>query len=305
MRILLIHKSTRMGKQIYTNVWRGLTILVLIAVLGAPFFAFAHEGEVHEEESALEEIAQTPNLALAREQAFSTNNLRVAGIAAILIAAFVVVAMFAPRPSPEPLKRILFWSIVIVVLSATIYLAGSTIYLNVTSITGGPVHWHADFKIVACGEELHLAQARGLANRVGTATFHHHDDNRIHVEGVVTSLREVTLENFFGTIGGRLSTKSFSVPTHDGLATYMNGEACPDGTRGTMQVFVWYMIDEQTGLAGQRKLQDPQGYVPAPYSQIPPGDCVLVEFGPEKERTDEMCTFWQLTVQKGDITIAP
>jgi len=43
------------------------------------------------------------------------------------------------------LKKILFAAIVIPVVAATIFLAGSTIYLNSVSSSGGPVHWHADF----------------------------------------------------------------------------------------------------------------------------------------------------------------
>ena len=35
---------------------------------------------------------------------------------------------------------------------------------------------------------------------------------------------------------------------------------------------------------------------------VPPGDCVIFEFTPEtKERTDLMCQFYQIAIDKGDV----
>ena len=300
----------RRGRSAFNMTMRTLfVVLVITAALVAPFLVLAHGGETeeadHEEMLPLheEEATEAQGLSLAREIAFSNNNLRIAGIAGIILAFLVAIAMVQTKPASERSKRILFWAIVVVVGTTTIYLAGTTIYLNLSSITGGPVHWHADFRIFACGNELELEQSEGISNRVGTGTFHHHDDNRVHIEGVVTSLREVSLQSFFSAIGGRLTQSGITVPTAQGLETFLNNEPCPDGTRGALQAFVWKVTDLDARTATQEKLEDPRSYVPSPHSQVPPGDCLILEFGPQKDRTDKLCPFWQIAVDKGELII--
>ena len=100
----------------------------------------------------------------------------------------IVIAMI-PGDRSELFKKIIFTLMVIVVVGPTAYFIVTTISINLTSETGGPVHWHADFKIFACGEELSSPAPVGLSNKIGTPLFHEHGDRRIHVEGVVGDIR--------------------------------------------------------------------------------------------------------------------
>src|SRR5690349_16520906 len=126
------------------------------------------------------------------ETFISQLSLTVVGVGTLLIVILVIVSMVVERrktKKAERLKLPLFAAIVVVVLGTTLTISGGTIYLNVNSATGGPVHWHADFEIWGCNNELELRDPHGfLSNKIGTATYHEHDDKRIHVEGVPISL---------------------------------------------------------------------------------------------------------------------
>src|SRR5258708_21154284 len=54
------------------------------------------------------------------------------------------------------IKKLLFFSIVGIVLLTTLFLAGSTLYLNAVSKSHGPIHYHADIQIYKCGSEIFL-----------------------------------------------------------------------------------------------------------------------------------------------------
>lgn len=167
-------------------------------------------------------------------------------------------------------------------------------------MTKGPVHWHADFKIIACGKEIESVNVGGLSNKKGTNLLHEHEDRRIHIEGVVLEESDVSLESFFAVQGGELTETSFAIPTNEGIARYDNGDQCKDIGPGSLHVFL-YTTDN--GIARQQKLDDFVNYVPSPHTQVPPGDCIIFEFGPEKERTDALCDFYQLEVNKGNLKI--
>ena len=51
----------------------------------------------------------------------------------------------------------------------------------------------------------------------------------------------------------------------------------------------------------QIKIDDFEEYIISPYSNIPPGDCIIIEFGPEKQLTDKICLPYKLAEEKGDI----
>ncbi len=218
--------------------------------------------------------------------------------AGIIILALLYILVRTPETAAE--KIVLFWVIVLPAVFTTLYLAGGTIHDNLTSATGGPVHWHADFRIFNCGQELDLVDPTGLSNRVGSPEIHEHNDFRIHVEGVLTEFREASLANFFRLIGGNLDSKGLAVPTNDGIVRMINGENCPDGPAGRLQVFLWETVGQE---ARQRKIFDYPEYVMSPESLIPPGDCVIFEFGPEKERTKYVCEQYQVAEKRGDIRI--
>jgi len=135
------------------------------------------------------------------EDYIESNILKYLLIASIIIIISVLISIFYKQKT-ETIKTILILGIIIPTILVTVFLAGSTIYLNVVSDTKGPVHWHADYEIWNCGEKVDLIKPEGFSNRVGTPLFHDHGDNRIHVEGVVVDKRNADLHTFFNVLGG-------------------------------------------------------------------------------------------------------
>ncbi len=212
---------------------------------------------------------------------------------------------------------------------ATVFLAADTVIKNQTSVSKGPVHWHADFEIFVCGknplemktvkgrtqylahgeeeesheedthlEKVDLMDPTGFANRVGTSDFHEHGDNRIHLEGVVTRPDDFTLAKFFEAIGGQLTPTLLRAPTKEGELVAQTGMDCPDGQEGVLQVFLY---KTQGNIVTQEKLSDFTNYVISPYSTVPPGDCLIFEFGPTKDKTDKICDFVKIALDKGEL----
>lgn len=196
-------------------------------------------------------------------------------------------------------KKILYLSIIGVTIAATLYLVGSTVYLNTVSSSKGPVHWHADIEVWACGQEINLQDPKGLlSNKIGTSTLHEHNDKRIHLEGVVIGPTDTQISNFFRVIGGSLTASSFTVPQNSGLVTYQNGMPCPDGSVGEVQVFVY---KTQGDTYTQEKLADPERYSMSPEGNVPPGDCVIIEFDSPKPATDKLCRSYKVAEYIGKI----
>lgn len=255
----------------------------------------------------------------------SINNLSLITVivASVLLILLVLAAMWANKRKKKLLKLPLFLAILIVVTGTTLTISGATVYLNVKSATGGPVHWHADFEVWACGNELELRDPHGfLSNKIGTATYHEHDDKRIHLEGVPVNLpQDASLGKFFSVVGGELTSNSMVVPLNDDklfedgkneedgdgsaapyaeqiepfiktgkdgkYATFVNGQACGD-QESEVQVFV-YQLNEKDKTYTQTKLDNPADYAITGQSQVPPGDCVIFEYGPPRDRTTKLC----------------
>jgi hypothetical protein len=194
-------------------------------------------------------------------------------------------------------KGILFGGIVVISVGYTAYLSGSTIYKNITSETKGPVHWHADFQIWKCGQEVKLKSPEGLSNRIGTTLLHEHGDKRIHVEGAVENLMGVSLGSFFSSIGGDLGNDELVVPTDNNREVMRPGEKC-NNEDGYLQVFV-YSVNNK--LIEQRKLDSPREYLMARETMVPPGNCIIFEFDLLKNRTDHLCQSYQAAKDKGDL----
>ncbi len=194
-------------------------------------------------------------------------------------------------------KRIIFSLIVAPSLIVTIYLLVITFQANINSATQGPIHWHVDFEVHICGKSVDLIDPTGIMNRVGTPVLHEHGDNRIHVEGVVQAFEDVNLHHFFEVIGGSLNSTHIEAPTNEGIISAENGDLC-NGEPGILQVFR-YRTEGDTFT--QTKLTNFEDYIPAPYAYVPPGDCVVVEFGPEKATTEHLCTTYRVAEQKGEI----
>ncbi len=192
------------------------------------------------------------------------------GLSAVVIAVAVLLALFAlPRLSARAqraAKPLLYAVLFIAAVGGTLYAGGVTVWLNQQSPFGGPVHWHADFEVWACGEQWELADPTGLENRIGSAAIHEHGDNRIHIEGVLLSAEEAELSAFFEKVGGELTESSFRMPTTDGMRELENGALC-DGRPGQWTVFVNGELEPEHGE-----------HVLAPHTTVPPGDRIKLVF---------------------------
>lgn len=226
-------------------------------------------------------------------------SLGIAITATIVLFALVGLAIFLTNLKVKYSKKLLFILIILATILPTLFFIGSTVYLNVISSSKGPVHWHADMEIWACGEELDIVDPEGFSNKVGTPILHEHNDKRIHLEGVVVVPEDASLGNFFRVIDGTLSDRILALPTVNGEVSYTDGQSCPDGTTGQVQVFVY---STENGVYSQRKISNPAAYEISPYSQVPEGDCVIVEFAPEKDMTDKLCRSYRVAEEIGDIS---
>lgn len=226
---------------------------------------------------------------------YSWNILGIATIVLILLAG---ISLRIKKPKAHT-KKILFLGIVGAVLVPTLYLISSTIYLNTVSSSKGPVHWHADIEIWACGKEINLKDPTGWSNKIGTATLHEHNDKRIHLEGVVVKPDDASLGKFFRVIDGEISPTSITIPTNEGMVSLQNGMSCDPGQPGELQVFVFQTDKEQHYT--QQKLVNPGEYIISPYSAVPAGDCIIVEFDAPKLRTEKMCRSYKVAEQIGKL----
>ncbi|MBI2676169.1 MAG: hypothetical protein HYX24_06940 [Candidatus Aenigmarchaeota archaeon] len=245
------------------------TAIILVPLLAA--FSFAHGPETEE----IKEAISIP---------FDPSSLLI--IASSLTFILIAISITMRNSLPENAKKSFFIIIVIAVSISTLYLAGATVLLNVSSVAGGPVHWHADYEIWTCGQKALLPEPKNIENRVGTGTLHHHNEGaessrhgiyRIHIEGVVTDPEEVNLGHFFEAIGGQFTHNSISIPQKDGsIMEYKNGDLCPDGIKGELRM---YVNGELNGKMDE--------YVIKPYPNVPPGDFIRIVFGSLPENIHE------------------
>lgn len=259
-----------------------LILITILLILNFTYNVYAHE----EDEEASSDL----------NQYLLSTSLNYILIASIIVIVSTLIAIFYKKKT-EKVKWFLFILIVIPVILSTLYLTGSTIYLNLVSETRGPVHWHADFEIWNCGEAVDLIDPMGLLNRIGTSVSHEHGDNRIHVEGIVVEKRHVDLHSFFEVVGGSLTNNYFAIPTNKGIIEMRNGDLC-NGLVGKLQAFVY---KTENNIVNQEKLEDFEEYILSPYSTIPPGDCIILEFSQDKEKTEHICNSYKIAIEKGDI----
>lgn len=245
--------------------------------------------------------------------------------ASITLIVLTVIALLFSNKFPI-LKMPLFVLMAIAMAGSTLTLISSTVYLNVKSESGGPIHWHADFEVWACGNQLELRDPTGfLSNKIGTATLHEHDDQRIHLEGVAVEEKvDASLGKFMHVTGGAITDEAMVVPLNaddqsddnifedevdgDGpsntnaeqidpyiidddelgkVAYFKDGDAC-GSTASEVQTFVYrYNKDDKT--YEQTKIEKPQDFVIFQNPNVPPGDCIIFEFGPTREKTDKLC----------------
>lgn len=123
----------------------------------------------------------------------------------------------------------------------------------------GKDHWHAPYQFWVCGER----QPNFPAWEAGV---HTHADGVIHIHPYTPSEEGAgaRLVKWFEYGGGKLTSDSIRAP--GSRTTYKNGDKCPDGTEGQVQVFV-----------NGQKLDNYMRYLPKD------GDRVRIVFGPPEE----------------------
>lgn len=227
----------------------------------------------------------------------SLYSLNITLVGSALLVFLVFLSLIISHLTPF-LKKLLFILMISVIMFVTLFLVGSTLYLNAVSVSKGPVHYHADFEIWNCGKEITLTDPEGLSNKIGTPILHEHNDKRVHLEGVVVEDLDASLGRFFEVIGGELTSNFLSVPTNEGLVNLTTGTACPDGKLGTLQLFVYKTIRENYY---QQKIMDPKNYIISPKTNVPPGDCIIIEFDSIKEKTEKICRSYAVWKETGKL----
>ena len=130
-------------------------------------------------------------------------------------------------------------------------------------VTAGPRigdHWHASYEYIVCGEQQQSAPTWSGSG------IHTHDDGIIHIHPFTRSEEGAgaRLVKWFEYGGGKLDGDEVRMP--GSTDTYKNGDECPDGTIGMVQVFV---NGERLAAYG--------GYIPQD------GDRIEIVFGPERD----------------------
>lgn len=263
------------------------------------------------------------------EQQINQLGLRTVMIASIILVTCTVLAIiFSKRKKVMKfLKLPLFLVMASTLIISTAILFGGTIYLNTKAESKGPVHWHSDIEFWVCGTEMELRNPFGfLSNKIGTATYHEHNDKRIHLEGVVVKKSEdASLKKFMAVTGGYITENSMGVPLNENSAEWLAGEEKSDGDaqkvvnpesfagyvsnsddasakkvlkvsngmrcydqKAELQTFV-FTYNKENDMYSQTKLDNPSEYIMRNESNVPPGDCVIVEFDVPKKRTNKLC----------------
>ena len=201
---------------------------------------------------------------------------------AVITGAVALLLLFLGNKLKEAQKTALFWLITAPVVISSLFLAGNTIYENAISETGGPIHWHADYQVWVCRQRLDLIDPKFPSNKIGTPLFHEHNDDRIHVEGTVQHIEDVNLGRYFATIGGLLEEGRLRYVAADAEIEVKDGDACPDSSVGTLQVYV-----------NGKRTEGYADYQYYPHPLVPPGDCVIIEFdATASDTTDRICESW-------------
>lgn len=255
------------------------------------------------------------------EKKVSTLSIRVILLSTALLISLLIISSLFANKKHKHLKTPLFIMIVLTIMVGSLTLLGSTIYLNTKSSSKGPVHWHADIEFWVCDTQLEIRNPSGfLSNKIGTSTLHEHNDQRIHLEGVVVDgAVDASLGKFMRVIGGSISNSGLVLPIEDGIIedfidgdntavggasnvekfisldssgkkilAVQNDMKCLDGEMGKLQTFV-YSYNKENKTYTQKKIINPEEYVIRDESIVPPGDCIVVEFQKPRVKTDRLC----------------
>ena len=227
-------------------------VIFLFLILLAIPTVFSHENE--------------QEFDLNHSDIYPLGQLTAVGYGSLVFGILILIIISFHRKMNEITKKMVYFLVAIVTLLVTIYIILTTLHLNIISITKGPVHWHADFEIWVCNKEIKLAKPKGLSNKQGVDLMHAHNDNRIHVEGVISDKKQASLGAFFYAIGGSISSDGLKIPTDEGLIAVHNGELCNEKP-AKLYVFV-----------NGNLINNPSGYEISHYEKVPPGDRIKFVF---------------------------
>ena len=114
---------------------------------------------------------------------------------------------------------------------------------------------------------------------------------------------DITLTEFARVIGATLIENALYYPTNNGLVTMKDGVVCNDKP-AHLQIFVYKIINPHNTkkwIMNQEKVTDIEDYLLSPYSNVPPGDCIIIELDEEKEKTERICESYEIAMKKGEI----
>ena len=232
---------------------KWILLLLPITFLLSAGYAFSHE--------------ENADYMLGHDELYPISQMKAFGYGSFAFGAIAIAIILFNKAMSENIKKLIYIVIAVLVVSVTLYLIVVTLHLNMTSISKGPVHWHADFEIWACDKELKIAKPQKfLSNKQGVDLLHSHQDNRIHVEGVLLDEKQASLGAFFHAIGGYINYDGFRLPTDEGVVLYHDGDFC-NGQPGKLHV-----------LVNGNRIDDPAGHAIAPYEKVPPGDGIKIIF---------------------------
>ena len=159
-------------------------------------------------------------------------------IASILLIILVITSVLLRDRVPK-LKTWLFGMISTTLLIPTLFIIVNTIRINVQSESGGPAHWHAGVEFWVCGAELELRNPTGLlSNKIGTSTYHEHDDKFIHLEGVVMRRQhDASLGKFMSVTGGYLNKAGMGIPLNSDESNWFASNDKLDGDHQYIENF--------------------------------------------------------------------
>jgi len=198
--------------------------------------------------------------------AYPLTLMQAAGYGSIIFGALIFIVIFKGNSLSDSSKKTIFISIAGLVSLITLYLVVVTLHMNLTSDTKGPVHWHADYEIWACGKRIRLAEPKFMSNTQGTQMTHSHNDDRIHIEGTLLDLKESGLRYFFHSVGGSISIDGMSIPTDEGMKEFHNGDLCNE-LPARLYAFV-----------NGNQVADFPAYRISHYGEVPPGDRIKFVF---------------------------
>jgi len=231
---------------------RFLCLSFIIIVLFA-FNVLSHEAE--------------EDFMLNHSELYPMTQLQAVGYGSLAFIVLIIIILLFSKKMNELNKRVAYFLIIAVIGVVTLYLILTTLHLNIISLTKGPVHWHADFEIFVCDKQIELAKPkRMLSNKQGVELMHAHNDNRIHVEGVLLDKKSASLGAFFYAVGGSIADDEIKVPTDEGLIQFHDGDFC-NGQPAKLYVFV-----------NGNLIDNPSDYVISPYEKVPPGDRIKIVF---------------------------